>query len=174
MQSIRQGCWILWKLAPDKNRFDVQTLRFAAQGPPLGAEIHVAHVNHLPVIQPMPLQLVNEGSTLGFHLIAHDIDGDPVRLSLLQDAATPPGVSFDAQSGYFEWTPGPDTVDEPGADAKLFTFTFNAFDGQATTTQTVQVKVLHVDRPPQIVASSHALVVGQSFSLPVVKSVSVG
>ncbi|MBV8660159.1 MAG: hypothetical protein JO142_20250, partial [Burkholderiales bacterium] len=72
-------------------------------------------------------------------------------------------------TGYFEWTPSPDTVDDPGADSKLFSFTFSASDGQATVQQTVKVRVLHVDRPPQVFASSHALQVGKSFSIPVTK-----
>jgi Putative Ig domain len=130
-------------------------------------EITVANANQVPQILPMPPQLVNEGDTLGFTLTAADADGDALRLALLHDEATPAGVSFDPRSGHFEWTPGQDVVDNAGADSHPFDFTFSASDGDATTLRTVQVRVFDVDRAPRLVAGNHALVVGQSFSLPV-------
>jgi hypothetical protein len=136
--------------------------------------ITVAHVDRAPLIQPLPLQLVNEGSTLGFSLISTDADGDPLRLSLIADDTTPAGVHFDPATGYFEWTPPADTVTVLGATDAMFSFRFAVSDGQLTTTQTVRVKVLHVDRPPVVQASSHALQVGQAFALPVVRGAAAG
>jgi hypothetical protein len=133
-------------------------------------EIVVANVNQAPVLLPMPLQLVPEGQTLSFTMRTTDGDNDATQLALIYDADMPSGVFFDAPTGYFEWTPGADIVDNANADSRAFTFNFSATDGQATVTRTVQVRVYDVNRAPDIVTSSHALLVGQSFSLPVVKA----
>ena len=81
-------------------------------------ELVVRNVNQAPRILPMPLQLVQEGQTLAFSMIAGDADNDATRLALIYDDTTPAGVSFDAVTGYFEWTPDQDTVNNaaPGAD----------------------------------------------------------
>ncbi|HEV6968357.1 Ig-like domain-containing protein [Roseateles sp.] len=135
-------------------------------------EIVVANVNQAPVLLPMPLQLVPEGQTLGFTMRTTDGDNDAVQLALIHDADTPGGVVFDAATGYFEWTPGADVVDNAQGDTRAFTFNFSATDGQATVTRTVQVRVFDVNQAPEIATASHALLVGQSFSLPVVKGAS--
>ncbi|MFO1403446.1 MAG: hypothetical protein U1E96_02585 [Azonexus sp.] len=59
-------------------------------------EIAVANVNQTPRLMPLPLHRINEGETLAFTVRAADLDGDALRLSLLHDATTPAGVSFDA------------------------------------------------------------------------------
>ncbi|HEX8964211.1 MAG TPA: putative Ig domain-containing protein, partial [Rhodocyclaceae bacterium] len=130
-------------------------------------ELTVANVNQTPRILPMPLQLVTEGDTLGFNLVAGDPDNDAVRLSMIYDDTTPAGVSFDPTSGYFEWTPGQDVVNNTSATDRAYTFTFQASDGSAVSTQTVQVRVFDANRRPRIVADSHAVVVGQTLSIPV-------
>jgi hypothetical protein len=140
-------------------------------------EVTVANTNQAPKILPLPLQLVNEGDTVNFTVLAADPDGTPVNLGLLHDATTPVGVSFDPNTGYFEWTPGQDIVNNPvlsgveGATANdtPYTFTFSANDGIATTIRTVQVRVFDVNRPPQLQVSNHAIVIGQSLSLPVIR-----
>ncbi|HEY8879876.1 MAG TPA: tandem-95 repeat protein [Roseateles sp.] len=132
-------------------------------------EIVVANVNQAPVLLPMPLQLVPEGQTLAFTMTATDGDNDATQLALIYDANTPSGVFFDAATGYFEWTPGADVVNNATADSRAFTFNFSATDGTATVTRTVQVRVFDVNQAPEIATASHALLVGQSFSLPVVK-----
>ena len=40
-------------------------------------------------------------------------------------------------------------------------------DGSVTTTQTVQVRVFDVNRTPQLTATNHAVIVGQSLSIPI-------
>ncbi|MCI4427871.1 MAG: putative Ig domain-containing protein, partial [Burkholderiales bacterium] len=130
-------------------------------------EITVANVNQTPRFLPMPLQLVSEGDTLSFNMRTADADNDPVRTSLIYDENTPAGVSFDGTSGYIEWTPGQDAVDNAAADSKPYTFTFSATDGVATTTKTVQVRVFDVNRVPRLTAGNHAVVIGQTLSIPV-------
>jgi hypothetical protein len=101
--------------------------------------------------------------------LATDGDVEAARLALLYDAGTPSGVSFDANTGYFEWTPDADAVNNALAKDRAFNLTFSASDGTATTLRTVQVRVFDVNRAPELFSANHALLVGQEFSLPVVK-----
>ena len=135
-------------------------------------DIVVRNINQAPRLLPLPLQLTQEGQTLSFTVRAADGDNDAVQLALLYDASTPAGVNFDANTGTFEWTPGADVVNNAGADSRAFSFSFGASDGTAITQRTVQVRVLDVNRPPEISVASHALRVGESFSLPVLRSAS--
>ena len=136
-------------------------------------EIVVRNVNQAPRLLALPLQLVPEGQTLNFSMLASDGDNDATRLALLYDETTPAGVFFDAASGAFEWTPGFDVVNNAnGQLTTAYNFTFSASDGQDTVYRTVQVRVFDVNRNPAIVSASHALLVGQSFVLPVVKAAS--
>jgi hypothetical protein len=132
-------------------------------------EIIVANANQAPRILPMPLQLINEGETLAFTVVAADPDRDAVQLSLVYDQETPAGVSFNAGNGRFEWTPE-DVVDNSSGDSRSHTLTFRANDGRgadnSTTTQSVQIRVFDVNRRPQISASNHAVVIGDTLSLP--------
>jgi len=130
-------------------------------------DVTVANTNQAPQILPMPLQLVTEGDTLSFTTLGVDADGDPLKLSLIYDDTTPSGVFYDAKTGYFEWTPGQGIVDNATVTDKAYTFTFTANDGTDTTIRTVQVRVFDVNRQPQISTSNHAVVVGESISLPV-------
>ncbi|MCB1943385.1 MAG: putative Ig domain-containing protein, partial [Candidatus Accumulibacter sp.] len=137
-------------------------------------EIAVANLNQPPRILPIPLQLIDEGETLAFTVVATDADRDAVRLSLVYDPTTPAGVAFNAASGRFEWTPDRNTVDNSVADSQSYAFSFRASDRQgsgsgasAPSTQTVQVRVFDVNRQPQVSASKHAVVIGDSLSIPV-------
>lgn len=130
-------------------------------------EVTVANTNVAPSILAMPLQLISEGDTLSFTLLPVDADGDAVNLALLHDASTPAGVSFDPNSGYFEWTPSADIVDNATLNDRPFTFNFTA-NGVVTTQRSVQVRVFDVNREPRLHTSSHGVLVGQSLSLPVI------
>ncbi|MES2205594.1 MAG: putative Ig domain-containing protein [Pseudomonadota bacterium] len=129
--------------------------------------INVANTNQTPKMLPMPLQLVREGDTLSFTVRTADADGDAVRLSLIHDENTPSGVFFDPATGLLEWTPSQDTVNNATDISTPFTLHFSATDGQATNTQSVQVRVLDVNRTPKIFVGNHAITVGQNFSLPI-------
>ncbi|MEF8731694.1 MAG: putative Ig domain-containing protein [Candidatus Accumulibacter meliphilus] len=134
-------------------------------------EIIVANANQAPRILPTPLQLINEGETLAFTVVATDADRDAVQLSLVYDQETPAGVSFNAGNGRFEWTPE-DVVDNSSGDSRSYTLTFRANDGRGAdnsiNTQSVQIRVFDVNRRPQISASNHAVVIGDTLSIPVV------
>ena len=73
-------------------------------------ELTVANVNQAPRVLPLPLQLIQEGETLAFTVRSADPDGDATRLSLIYDDTTPEGLLFDETTGYLEWTPGQDIV----------------------------------------------------------------
>ena len=130
---------------------------------------NVAHVDQAPIMQALPTQIVDEGNTVNFNVLANSPDGRVPLLSMVQDANTPSGVSFDPKSGHFEWTPPANTVVAFGAASETFNFTFSATNGGKTVYQTVAVQVVHVDQAPQLFASNHALQVGQAFSLAVIK-----
>ena len=130
-------------------------------------EVNVANVNQTPRLLPMPLQLVNEGQTVNFTMSSFDADNDAVSMGLVYDSTTPSGVVFDGVTGYFEWTPDQSIVNGAIENNHPYTFTFRATDGSATTTQAVQVRVFDVNRSPQLTATNHALVIGQTLSLPV-------
>ncbi len=160
-------------------------------------EVTVTNTNQAPKILPMPLQLVNEGDTVSFTVLAADPTATRLACALLHDANTPAGISFDPSTGYFEWTPDQDAVNNAtlpsdgttshstspsnnagqvagypsgggaGGEGVPYTFTFTANDGTTTTIRTVQVRVFDVNRVPQITVSNHAVVVGQTLSLPV-------
>jgi len=77
--------------------------------------VQVAQVNQAPQVMPTPVQLVREGETLGFTVSSFDADGDATQLRLVRDADTPAdaaldGVSFNAATSAFEWTPGLGTM----------------------------------------------------------------
>ena len=115
----------------------------------------------------MPLQLVSEGQTVSFTMRPVDADNDAVSTRLVYDSNTPSGVLFDSATGYFEWTPDQSIVNGAIENNHPYTFTFQATDGSATTTQTVQVRVFDVNRTPQLTATNHAVIVGQSLSIPI-------
>src|SRR5690606_2907378 len=96
-------------------------------------QVQVANVNQTPQLLPMPLQLVQEGQTLGFTLTAVDADNDALELALVYDASTPKNCLFDAKTGYFEWTSDASVVVNAQGDTRIYTFTFTATDGVAVT-----------------------------------------
>jgi len=159
--------------AQDSNTGSAGQWRFSVRGSDGAAqfersfEVNVANVNQTPRLLPMPLQLVNEGRTVNFTMRAFDADNDAVSMGLVYDGATPSGVVFDSTAGYFEWTPDQSIVNGALENDHPYTFTFQATDGSATTTQTVQVRVFDTNRLPQLTATNHALVIGQTLSLPV-------
>lgn len=130
--------------------------------------IQVANVNQTPRILPTPLQLIQEGETLAFNLQGVDADNQATKITLLRDANTPQGIFFDGSSGYFEWTPSLETVNNALSQQQAYVFYFTISDGESTSTQSVQVRVLDSNRAPTLSVRQHATVVNQAFSLPVV------
>ncbi|KQP20290.1 LamG-like jellyroll fold domain-containing protein [Pseudorhodoferax sp. Leaf265] len=74
-------------------------------------QITVRPVNDLPTLDALPDQQLTEGQTLVLQLQASDVDGDPLRYTLLQ---APEGTTLDEATGQLRWTAvalsGPQTV----------------------------------------------------------------
>lgn len=119
----------------------------------------------------MPLQLVREGETISFVMRAADTDNDSLGINLIGSTGTPTGAPLGAmlevRPPALEWTPDQAVVDNAIADSTPYSFTFQVTDGSATTTQTVQVRVFDVNRVPSLTASNHAVVIGDTLSIPV-------
>ena len=122
--------------------------------------IQVNHVNHPPVLAPLPIQTGKENSPITFTLKADDIDGN----SLIYSAITqlPTGATLDVHTGVVTWTPNYE-------QAGNYDFGFTATDTSgATSTRDVIVQIANVDRPPSIYISNHAIALGKTLNFKVV------
>ncbi|HEX4879001.1 MAG TPA: putative Ig domain-containing protein, partial [Limnobacter sp.] len=108
--------------------------------------VRVQNVNQVPRILALPRQLAFEGETVSFVVNGVDRDGDSTRLSLVFDEQLPSGVFFDPTSGYFEWTPDFDAVNNATETERPYAFKFRVSDGVDFTEQTVQVRLFDVNR----------------------------
>ena len=91
--------------------------------------ITVNNVNRQPVIYPISNKSVDENSTLTFSVSTYDPDGDSVSCSAQN---LPQGALFTNDN--FQWTPNTN-------QAGTYNVTIFATDGQAQTSQTVQITV---------------------------------
>ncbi|TSA26392.1 MAG: tandem-95 repeat protein [Ignavibacteriales bacterium] len=97
-------------------------------------------VNNPPVFDPVPAKTVNEGSLLTFTVNAIDPEGQTVTYST---GTLPTGATFNPSTKTFSWTP---TYDQAGS----YTVDFRASDGNSTTTLTVNITVVNVNRAPTL------------------------
>ncbi|MCI0559198.1 MAG: Ig domain-containing protein [Nitrososphaera sp.] len=99
----------------------------------LGFQVQNAFAaNALPIIEPIPDQIVDELTQLTFNVTASDPDGQTVTLSL--DHA-PYGSSFNPATGIFTWTPS----EEQGSG--IYVIDVVASDGFLITSETVMIIV---------------------------------
>jgi hypothetical protein len=92
--------------------------------------------NSPPVLNAIGDKSVNEGQTLEFTVSGSDPDGDNLTYTATD---LPTGVSF--INGLFTWTP---TYQQAGTN----NITFNVSDGSSTTSETININVNNVNRPP--------------------------
>src|SRR5690606_21918254 len=115
--------------------------------------ITVANTNRAPQFVPAGLQLVREGSSLTFRIVAGDPDGEPVQYSVL--TGLPEGALFVANRGEFQWTPG---YDQAGDHA----IRFRAVDPSGAADEIeVIVRVADINRAPTISEGYHAFLIGE-------------
>jgi hypothetical protein len=108
------------------------------------AKITIGHVNRLPVLDSLPLQVIDENTLLSFKVTGSDPDIEDANTQKYSAADLPQGAQFDAASQTFTWTP---TFDQSGD----YTVSFTLEDGAGgADTKTVNLKVNHVNRPPAI------------------------
>ena len=80
--------------------------------------ITVEEVNEAPVLNTIPDEPVNEGSTVDFTVTAFDNDA-PANTLVFSVDPLPVGASFDETTGEFSWTP----TEAQGPDVVVLTFT---------------------------------------------------
>jgi len=88
-------------------------------------------VNRPPVLATIGSRTVTARSTLSFSLGASDPDGDTLVFSVVN---LPPGASFNAATGSFNWTPDDSAV---GSYSPIFSVS----DGSLSDTETVTIEV---------------------------------
>ncbi len=95
-------------------------------------------VNSPPVLNPIGNKTVLEGSPLTFTVSATDSDGDTLSYSV---ETLPTGASFNQTSGVFTWTPD-------NSQAGVYSLTFTVSDGSVEDSETINLTVTDVNRPP--------------------------
>src|SRR5206468_894536 len=110
--------------------------------------------------------------TLRVQVVGQDAENDPVTYSA---TGLPPGASLDPVSGLLTWTP---TMFQAGQYGNIV---LGATDGNLSSTETIAIVVTpvnqppvlvpvaetinvhvdHVDRPPSLAVTNHAVVLGQ-------------
>ena len=103
------------------------------------ATVAIREENRPPVLDPMPMQQVDEGALLAAQVSATDPDNDPL---VYTAENLPAGAHWDAPNRAFSWTPD---YDQSGQ----YTVTFTATDpGDLTATQIWTIEVRNVNRAP--------------------------
>jgi CSLREA domain-containing protein len=108
--------------------------------------------NQAPVLDAIGDQSVAEGMQLSFTASATDPDVPPGSLSYSLVGSVPSGVSIDANSGIFTWTPT--EAQGPGS----YTFDVLVSDGSLSDSETITITVLDGNHAPRITSDA-------SFSL---------
>ncbi len=102
--------------------------------------------NYAPVLGPIGAKTVNEGANLSFTVNAADRNsGDKLTYSISPVSPTtlPAGISFNASTRAFSWTPG-------NNQSGTYKIRFTVSDGKLTDTEDVVITVRNMDNtPPQ-------------------------
>ncbi|MFH1867802.1 MAG: putative Ig domain-containing protein, partial [Candidatus Omnitrophota bacterium] len=98
------------------------------------------NVNALPLLDSIGDKSIDENALLEFQVTAADPDGDEISYSADE---LPEGAAFTDQA--FSWAP---TFDQSG----MYSVIFNASDGEDITSETINITVINVNRPPVLEA----------------------
>ena len=98
--------------------------------------------NSAPKLGSVGDRSVDENQPLIFTVNAADPDGDPINLSAKGDLVS----HFNPSTGKFSWTP-----DYDAAGASPYEITFSVTDGKVIDSETIQITVNNVNRPPEFV-----------------------
>jgi hypothetical protein len=128
------------------------TVRVTDSGTPQRASttsfrLNVREINQAPVLAEIQNMTVDEGSLLLFTVQASDADFPVQSLTYALEPGAPGGVTLDAQSGEFSWTP----TEEQGPGT--YPITVRATDNGTPAmfgTRTFQITVRDVNNPPII------------------------
>ena len=95
--------------------------------------------NRVPILVVIGNKQINEGELLNFSVTAVDDDGDNLTYTA---SNLPSGSSFDGLSRVFSWNPG---FDQGGTYSNV---DFHVSDGKDTTSESISIQVLNVNRGP--------------------------
>ena len=98
----------------------------------------ITAANQPPVLNPIGPRSANEGSPIQIQVSASDPDGNPLNYSA---SGLPNGAAFDPATRTFSWTPD-------YTQSGVYPVTFTVSDGTLTDSETVQITVANVNRPP--------------------------
>lgn len=118
--------------------------------------------NALPRIDPIPDQVVNEGSLITFRVTATDPDSPPQVVTFSLEPGAPSGATI-SQDGRFSWTPN--EIHGPGTYQIAIRGTDNGVP-PLYDTATVNIVVREVNSPPTLdYIGDHVLRPGQNVSI---------
>jgi hypothetical protein len=109
------------------------------------ARLEIALKNRAPVLDAIGDRSVDEGEALSFTLSASDPDL-PAQALTFGATGLPAGATLNPETGAFSWTP----TEAQGPDK--YTITFTVSDGSATDSETIEITVGEVNRPPVLAA----------------------
>ncbi len=104
----------------------------------------VLRYNRPPVLADLKDQEIDENQTLTFQCKAYDPDDDPVYYTI---SFLPQGAKFDSLSGVFVWTPD---YEQSGVYKPIIITAHERTQSKLTDSDTIQIVVHHVNRPPTI------------------------
>ncbi len=104
----------------------------------------VLRYNRPPVLSDLQDQVVDENQLLTFQAKAYDPDADAIYFTI---SFLPEGAKFDSLSGQFSWTP---TYEQSGVYGPIIVTAHERTQSQLTDSDTIQIVVNHVNRPPTI------------------------
>jgi len=100
--------------------------------------------NNPPVLAVIPAQTIDEQQHLSIKSEGYDPDGDPTYYKIKN---LPTGATFDSVSGALSWIP---TYDQSGLYKNVTISIIEKTDSKLTTSQSFDITVNHVNRPPSL------------------------
>ena len=117
-------------------------------------------INHPPILDPIGDRVAPLGQTLAFNVVASDIDGDPLTLSV-SPLPLPLGAVFDGATQTFTFSPD---LDQVGS----YALTFTVDDGESSASETV---VVTVPEPAEVTSLAGLVLTTDDAPLPGVRLV---
>ena len=161
-----------FRWTPDLTQVGYDTVIFTVtdQRGGIDRDTVIINVNRNPVLATIGNKTVNEGDTLYFTLSATDPDGDTLNYYVStvcpsgQTAQLPVGATF-TSNGIFRWIPDYDVVSKSQMNV-VYYLTFTVSDNMSgSDSETIQIKVVDVNRPPEFVDLPDSLAVNEGQAL---------
>ncbi|RLE45970.1 MAG: hypothetical protein DRJ31_10570, partial [Candidatus Methanomethylicota archaeon] len=165
-----------FRWTPDSSQAGYDTLIFTVmdQRGGIDRDTVIINVNRNPVLTTIGDRTVNEGDSLNITVSASDPDGDSLNYLVStiypsgETAQLPPGATF-STGGVFRWVPDYDIVSKSQIST-IYYITFTVTDQMGgSDSETIQVKVSDVNRPPEFIdlPTSQTVSEGQALEFEV-------